>query len=131
MIRFAANLARKRPIEVHRGAARGWLHISDAVRAIEAAARVKDYAVINIGHPENVPMAQLAASIRETLGASPDLVVETGIAARMTLVKRPRLERQRDLLGIVPEISLSQGVARVCARVVERLSQGERVVDER
>jgi len=34
MIRFAYNLARGRAIEVHEGSARGWLHVSDAVKAI-------------------------------------------------------------------------------------------------
>ena len=33
----------------------------------------------------------------------------------MTLVKRPTLDRQRSLLGFEPEISLAEGVRRVCA----------------
>lgn len=130
MIRFAANLARRRPIEVHRGAARGWLHISDAVRAIEAATRVRDYAVVNIGHPDIVPMDALAERIRATFDAPAELVVEREIRERMTLVKRPSLERQRVLLGIEPAVSLAEGVARVCGRVRERLAAGERVHDE-
>ena len=59
-----------RPIEVHRGSGRSWLHISDAVRAIEAAAHVDEYAVINIGHPDVVPIATLAEMIRRELGAA-------------------------------------------------------------
>ena len=130
MIRFAANLAQKRPIEVHRGAARGWLHVSDAVRAIEMAARVREYAVVNIGHPDIVPMVDLAERIRATLDAPRGLVVETEIRERMTLVKRPSLERQRVLLGIEPKVSLEDGVARVCGRVRERLAAGEQVHDD-
>lgn len=130
MIRFAANLARGRPIEVHRGAARGWLHISDAVRAIEAAARVREYAVVNIGHPDIVPMADLAERIRASLGAPERLVIEREIRERMTLIKRPSLERQRVVLGIEPKVSLDEGVARVCRRVQERLAAGEQVHDE-
>lgn len=130
MIRFAANLARRRPIEVHRGAARGWLHVSDAVRAIEAATRVRDYAVVNIGHPDIVPMDKLAERIRATFDAPAELVVQREIRERMTLVKRPNLERQRVLLGIEPAVSLEEGVARVCGRVRERLAAGEQVHDE-
>ncbi len=115
MIRFVANLAHGRPIEVHRGSARSWLHVSDAVRAIEAAARVEQYAVINIGHPELVPMAHLAEMIRAELSASPELVVATDLPSKMTLVKRPTLERQRQLLGIEPRIGIAEGVRRVCA----------------
>lgn len=130
MIRFATNLALGRRIEVHRGSARGWLHVSDALRAIDAAARVEQYAVINIGHPEIVPITELAEKIRAELGADPALVTQTEIAPRMTAVKRPTLDRQRDLLGVVPGVSLDEGVRRVCARVRERLRQGEQVHEE-
>jgi hypothetical protein len=47
----------------------------------------------------------------------------------MTLVKRPTLDRQRDILGVVPSVSLAEGVKRVCRRVRERLAAGERVAD--
>ncbi|MEP7225103.1 MAG: NAD(P)-dependent oxidoreductase, partial [Actinomycetota bacterium] len=74
MIRFASNLAAGKPIEVHRGAARGWLHISDAVRAVEAAARISDYSVINIGHPDVRPIEELAELIRAELDAPRELL---------------------------------------------------------
>jgi nucleoside-diphosphate-sugar epimerase len=118
MIRFVSNLARGRPIEVHRGSARSWLHVADAVRAIEAAGRVDHYSVINIGHPEVIPMADLAELIRAELGAAGDLVVTTELPPQMTLIKRPTLDRQRALLGFEPRIGIVEGVRRVCA--VER-----------
>jgi nucleoside-diphosphate-sugar epimerase len=121
MIRFTSDLAAGRPIEVHRGAARSWLHVSDAVRAIEAAARVSDYAVINIGHPDVTPMEMLAEKIRSELGAARELVQVNDLPPRMTLVKRPTLERQRTLLGVTPAVSLDEGIARVCRGVRERL----------
>jgi nucleoside-diphosphate-sugar epimerase len=127
MIRFTSELADGQPIEVHRGSARGWLHVSDAVRAIEAAASARDYAVINIGHPDVVSMESLAERIRSELGAPRELVTIKDLPARMTLVKRPVLTRQRDLLGITPAVSLDEGVRRVCDRVRERLARGERV----
>jgi nucleoside-diphosphate-sugar epimerase len=116
MIRFASNLARGQSIEVHRGSARGWLHVSDAARAIEAAARVEQYTTINIGHPQIMPMADLAAMMCAELGADPALVQTTHLPNRMTLVKRPKLEKQRLLLGVEPWISLEDGVRRVCAQ---------------
>jgi nucleoside-diphosphate-sugar epimerase len=115
MIRFASNLARGRPIEVHRGSARAWLHIHDAARALEAAAQVDTYATINVGHPDVVPMTQLAEMIRAELDADPGLIQHADLPPRMTLVKRPTLERQQRLLGIEPVISLAEGVQRVCA----------------
>lgn len=124
MIRFASNLARGRPIEVHRGSARGWMHVSDAARAIEAAAHVKGYATINIGHPQIVPMAELAAMMVGALRADPALVRTIHLPGQMTLVKRPTLARQRDLLGIEPWVSLEEGVRRVCA-VQSRMAAAE------
>jgi nucleoside-diphosphate-sugar epimerase len=115
MIRFAYNLACGHPIEVHRGSARGWLHVSDAVRAIEAAAHLKRHTVINIGHPDIVPMLELAEMIREELGADRNLIRSVPIPAQITPVKRPSLERQRLLLGFEPRMPLREGVRRVCA----------------
>jgi nucleoside-diphosphate-sugar epimerase len=126
MIRFSSELALGRPIEVHRGSARSWLHITDAVRAITAAADVRQYSVINIGHPDVVPIETLAERVRQELDASPSLVCVRDLPARMTAVKRPLLDRMRNLLGVVPAVTLDDGVRRVCRRVKERLAAGER-----
>lgn len=123
MIRFAHDLALARPVEVHAGAARGWLHVSDAVRAVEAAAAVERYAVINLGHPDVRPIAELAARIAREQGADPELVQVRELPSRMTGVKRPLLDRQRELLGFEPRVGFEEGVARVCRRVRERLRQ--------
>lgn len=123
MIRFAANLAAGRPIEVHAGSLRGWLHAEDAVRGIEAAGRLGCYATINLGHPAVVPMVQVAEMIRAHVGADPALVRVTALPAQMTLVKRPTLQRQRDLLNFEPRIGLAEGVRRVCERQLQRLGR--------
>jgi nucleoside-diphosphate-sugar epimerase len=123
MIRFAHDLARGRPVQVHRGSARGWLHISDAVRAIEAAAAIEEHAVINIGHPDVTPIEALAEGLRTRLNASPSLVTLHDLPARMTAAKQPSLARMRDLLGVTPKVSLDEGLDRVVARVRTRLAQ--------
>lgn len=123
MIRFAGNLAQGRPIEVHRGTVRGWLHISDAVRAVESAARVDEYTVVNIGHPDVRPIEELAEAIRSEFDAPRELVQVRDLPQRMTAVKIPRLERQREILGVVPEVSFEAGVRRVCEVVAGRLAQ--------
>jgi len=127
MIRFTSELALGRPIDVHRGSARSWLHVDDAIRAIEAAVRVREYAVINIGHPDVVPIADLAQMIRKEMDAPAGLVREVDVPPRMTAVKRPVLDRMRQLLGVQPRVSLQEGIGRVCVRVRERLAAGERV----
>src|SRR5690606_3080820 len=122
MIRFAWRLARGEPIEVHEGSARGWLHSSDAVQAIERAARLDAYSVINIGHPDIVPIADVAEGIRRRLDADPALITVRPLPAQMTGVKRPALERMRTLLGFTPTIGLDEGLDRVCDAVRRRLA---------
>ncbi len=126
MIRFTSDLAMGRRIHVHRGSRRSWLHVSDAVRAIEAAAAIDQYAVVNIGHPDVMPIETLAEMIRSTLGADKSLIKMNDLPPRMTLVKRPTLERMQHLLGVTPKVSVQEGVRLVCARVQERLKGGER-----
>ena len=115
MIRFASNLARGRAIQVHRGSQRGWLHVLDAVRGIEAAARVEEYAAINIGHPRVMPMLELAEMIAAELDVDPSLIEISDLPTNMTLVKYPALARQRELLHFEPRIDVEEGVRRVCA----------------
>ena len=122
MIRFASNLAAGKPVDVHRGSARGWMHISDAVRAVEAAARVRAYTVINVGHPDVRPIEGLAELVRAELGAPEELLRLVDLPPQMTLVKRPSLERQRTILGVEPEVSLEDGVRRVCETMRRRLA---------
>ena len=126
MIRFAGNLALRYPVEVHRGGVRGWLHAADAVRAIEAAAHLRECNVINIGHPETTSIETLAEMIRKKLGAPSDLITVVDLPERMTLRKIPTLERQATMLGIVPSIGLEEGVERVCRRIPERVAAGEK-----
>lgn len=121
MIRFATNLALGKPVEVHSGSARGWLHVTDAVRSIAAAAHVDEYAVINIGSPDVRPIAELAEMIRAHYGASESLINVIKIPNRMTRAKCPTLTRQEKLLGVVPTVSLEEGVKLVCDRVAKRL----------
>jgi nucleoside-diphosphate-sugar epimerase len=123
MIRFASNLASGGPIEVHRGSARGWMHISDAVRAVEAAARLDEYSVINIGHPDVRPIEELAELVRTALDAPLELVRIVDLPDRMTLAKRPTLDRQRDLLGVEPTVSLEDGVRLVTSTIRRRLAE--------
>lgn len=123
MIRFAYNLAMGREIEVHEGSARAWFHVSDAVRAIEGAARVRDYDVVNIGHPDIIPIADLAEKIRAKLGAPKELVRTIPFPGQMTPVKRPTLDKMRDVLGVWPEVDLDQGLDLVIGRLKDRIAR--------
>jgi nucleoside-diphosphate-sugar epimerase len=125
MIRFASNLAAGQRIEVHKGTARSWLHVSDAIRSIEAAIDVPDYAVINIGHPDVIPIADLAELVRSKLDAPKELITYKDQPAGMTPSKTPLLTRQTTILGVTPSVTLDEGVTRVCAKITDRLRAGE------
>ena len=118
VVRFASNLAAGRPIFVHHGTMRSWMHVDDACRAIELACYLEGPGcpVINIGHPRVYPMVQVAEFIRAELGVSIDLLHYEQQPRQMTPVKRPDLARQAELLGIEPTIDLPEGIRRVCAR---------------
>lgn len=123
MIRFAYNLALGRPIEVHEGSARAWFHAHDAVRAIESAGRIRDYSVINIGHPDIIPIELLAEKIRERLNAPKELIKRVPFPGQMTAVKNPTLDRMKNILGVWPEIDLDTGLDRVCEGVSARIKK--------
>jgi nucleoside-diphosphate-sugar epimerase len=116
MIRFAQGLAEGKPVEVHGGTSRSWMHISDAVRALYATMFVDHYEVINIGHPDVVETTALAEMFRARLGAPSSLLNVIEQPGRMTPTKVPSLRKQQDLLGIVPTVDVEEGVARVAAR---------------
>jgi nucleoside-diphosphate-sugar epimerase len=116
MIRFAQGLAEGKPVEVHGGTSRSWMHISDAVRALYATMFVENYEVINIGHPDVVETTALAEMFRTRLGAPRSLLNIIEQPGRMTPTKVPALNKQRNLLGIVPTVDVEEGVARVAAR---------------
>jgi nucleoside-diphosphate-sugar epimerase len=116
MVRFAQRLSEGRPIDVHLGTSRSWLHISDAVIALGRLAGLNGYHVINIGHPKPIETEALAGLVRSCLDASPDLLRFVPQPEQMTPVKIPSLRKQEVLLGMTPKVSIDDGVARVCAR---------------
>uniref|UniRef100_UPI001BDBA79A hypothetical protein n=1 Tax=Acinetobacter pittii TaxID=48296 RepID=UPI001BDBA79A len=77
--------------------------------------------VVNIGHPDVRPIADLAELIRQRLDAPKDLVKVSTLPDRMTLVKNPTLERMRTILGVEPKVDLETGVDLVCSRIRARL----------
>jgi nucleoside-diphosphate-sugar epimerase len=116
MIRFAQGLSAGKQVEVHEGTGRSWMHISDAVRALDAAMYLDHYEVVNIGHPDIISTVDLAELFRERLGAPRSCLNVIAQPERMTPTKIPALRKQRELLGITPSVSIEEGVARVAAR---------------
>lgn len=122
LIRFANRLAHGQGIDVHRGTARGWLHVSDAVRMIATAAMERSGETINIGHPDIIDTEALAEMIRVEVDASPDLIRLIDIPPGLTPRKYPDLGRMLSLSSKAPLVSLPEGIERVCANIVKRIA---------
>lgn len=112
MIRFAEHLRAGEPIEVHRGSARSWLHVSDAVIALEMVAEASG--VLNIGHPDVIETVDLAYTIVDLLNADTSLIRVIDQPAGMTLRKEPDLTRQT-AIGFAPMVDVVEGIRRVLA----------------
>lgn len=113
MIRFVKDLSEDKPITVHRGAMRSWMHIDDAVRVLEQVMFISEYEIINIGHPNVISVEELADIILLRLGKPRELIKITDLPGKMTLTKYPSLSKQTELLKIIPQISVTEGINRV------------------
>jgi len=127
MIRFAEGLLRKEKITLHEGAMRSWLHMEDAVRALEKTMYLdwteNNCETLNIGHPDVIPMDKLASLMCGILQLNKEELINiTPLPERMTLTKYPNLEKQNFLLKIVPRVSLEEGVIRVLNVTKEKIA---------
>ena len=108
---------------VHRGSARGWLHVSDAVEVIRRAGEYESPPrIINIGHPDIRPIKELARMIAREYGTDSRLIIEDDLPSQMTSVKNPHLDRQAKSLNFAPSVSLEDGVRLVCDAMRKRLA---------
>ena len=115
MIRFAYHLSRKEKITVHKGSKRSWMHISDGVRIIESLIHLKESYIVNIGSPELINTEILAGQICAFFGLRyEDYVNEYPLPDKMTLEKIPDICLQTELTGLIPEVSINEGIFKVC-----------------
>lgn len=122
MIRFAEGLLSGEKITVHKNSKRAWLHMDDAVVALEKVIYLDDYVELNIGHPKVVSTEYIAQYMCDKIGVDYDKMVDlVELPEQMTLVKTPDLTRQKQILGFEPSISVEEGMDRVLAKVGSRL----------
>ncbi len=125
MIRFADDLYHYRRIKLHKGSKRSWLHMDDAVVALERVIYLKEFAILNIAHPRVIEMEYLARLFCEIYGRDYDTYVEeVHLPPQMTLEKIPDVRRQREWLGFTPKIDVEEGAWRVAARIINDHSNG-------
>jgi nucleoside-diphosphate-sugar epimerase len=122
MIRFAEGLLNKKKIHVHKNSKRAWLHMDDAVVALEKFINLDKFYAINIGHPKVIETEYIARYMCDKIGVEFEKYVELDVLPeRMTLEKYPDLTRQKELLDFEPKISIERGIERVINKVKSRL----------
>lgn len=116
MIRFIERLSKGQRIEIHKGSERAWLHLDDAVVALEALIHLEEYGLFNIGHSDYIKTEDVAQMVADELGVKlEDYADYVELPGRMTLVKRPDVTRMKEVLGMTPKVSFKQGLKRVIA----------------
>jgi nucleoside-diphosphate-sugar epimerase len=119
MIRFADDLYHHRKIELHKGSKRSWLHMDDAVVALERVISLNQFAILNIAHPRVIEMEFLARRFCEIYGRDyRTYVEEIELPPQMTLEKIPDVKRQEELLAFTPKIDIEEGIERVAERII-------------
>jgi UDP-glucuronate decarboxylase len=111
--RFTTALLVDRELIVHEGAMRSWLFIDDAVDAIERAIAtdLPTGTVLNIGSPDVRPVRDVADLLAAELDLIDPRIREVPLPPRMTLVKKPALERAEELLSFTANVTLEEGIA--------------------
>lgn len=121
MIRFVLSALNRTPIEVHKGAKRSWLHLSDAICLIEKTFYIPTYEIINIASNEIVEIEEMAQTIASKTGEHFDSIFfPISLPSKMTLEKIPSTEKMDKLLNYTPKISLDLGLDLVINKVKKR-----------
>lgn len=119
MIHFAENLVKGRVIDVHTGSVRGWLHMSDAVRAFSELVYMTNE-VINIGNPRITTIDYVAEYMCDFLKLDKKKYIKMIKQPEgMTYIKNPNLEKQKRLIKFHPSIEIEEGIERVLKRMLE------------
>lgn len=122
MIRFVTDLLKGKTITVHKGSARSWMHLDDAVITLEKLCYIDGFQLLNVGSNFVFDMGRVAEMICEQLGYKyENWVMESPLPDKMTLKKIPNLQNQYDLTGLVANINLYEGIKRVITKVKEKL----------
>jgi UDP-glucuronate decarboxylase len=125
---FAVRALRGEPLEVHGdgGQSRTFCHVDDLVRGLTALMDLEGpdaSAPINLGHPQETTILDLARLIVELAGSRSE-IVHRAAAVDDPIRRCPDISRAAERLGWRPEVSLREGLQRTVEWFHNRL-QGE------
>lgn len=122
MIRFAENILKNQQIEVHSGAIRSWLHMSDAVTLLEKMLYIDENLTLNMGNPMFTTINDMALFMCKYANKNPnDIIKHTELPNKMTLCKLATFAKQTKVLKYTPKMSQEDGMKLVLDVVKKRL----------
>lgn len=121
MIRFAESVIKKIPFEVHKGAQRSWLHMSDAVAIYEKLMHVEGNHLVNIGNSEFLDIEEMANFMCKYTDNDKSLYSVRELPNKMTLKKVASFSKLNSLIDYTPKITQQEGMIRVIERVKKNL----------
>jgi nucleoside-diphosphate-sugar epimerase len=121
MIRFAEAIVSGTPFEVHRGAARSWLHMSDAVAMYERMMHLDGNHLINVGNSDFIEIEEMARFMCDYTGRDYSLIQIKELPNKMTLTKVASFNKLKQLTNYTPQVNQRDGMRLVIDRVKEVL----------
>lgn len=121
MIRFAEAVITGIPFEVHMGATRSWLHMSDAVVMYERMMHLDGNHLINVGNSDFIDIEEMARFMCDYVGQDHSLIQLKELPNKMTLTKVASFNKLKQLTNYTPQVDQRIGMGLVIDRVKEVL----------
>ncbi|HET7379045.1 MAG TPA: UDP-glucuronic acid decarboxylase family protein [Gaiellales bacterium] len=91
---------------------RSFCYVDDLVRGLHLLATSGEHLPVNIGHPGEFTVLELAETVIRVTGSTSEIVHEA-LPVDDPRVRRPDIERATALLGWSPEVELEEGLRRM------------------
>lgn len=121
MIRFAEAVVTNTPFDVHIGAQRSWLHMSDAVKMYERMLHVDGNHLINVGNSNFIDIEDMARFMCDYVGRDYSLIQLKELPDKMTLTKVASFDKLKQLTNYTPQVDQQIGMGLVIERVKQVL----------
>jgi dTDP-glucose 4,6-dehydratase len=106
---------------------RSFCYVDDMVRGLYLLATSAQHLPINLGHPEEISVLQLAKAVLRVTGSDSEIVFEAPVLDEPD-VRLPDVTCARNVLGWEPEVALEEGLRRVHASLLGRLARAPATV---
>ncbi len=90
---------------------RSFCYVSDLVEGIYKLMLTDIHEPVNLGNPEEMPILELAKQVLQIAGSKSQILYKA-LPQNDPRLRRPNIEKARQLLGWSPKVSLNEGLAR-------------------